>query len=340
MMGDKEQALKTTVADSRSLSPALPAAWTAEALVSRNVPRMAPDVTAGAVRRALTTTAYDSVEDIAVCEGDRFVGLIRIEEVLTAVESALVRDIMDADPPFVTSTEHREAAAWKAVRRGEGSLPVVDDEGRFVGLIPPWRMLGVLLAEHDEDVARLSGFMGSARTALETSEESIPRRYWHRLPWLVLGLLGSVGAAVIISGSEEALAENLVLAFFMPGIVYMADAVGTQTEALVIRGLSVGVGIGDVVRRELITGLLIGASLAAIFLPTVAIGWGRVDVAVAVALSLFAACSTATGVALALPWLLNRFGRDPAFGSGPLATVIQDLVSIVLYFAITGAIVR
>ena len=312
----------------------------ASGLVCRNVPRVSPDSTAGAIRRALATTAYDSVEDIAVCEEGRLVGLIRIEDVLIAPETALARDMMDADPPFVKATEDREAAAWKAVQHGEGSLAVVDDAGYFVGLIPPWRMLGVLLAEHDQDVARLGGFLISAASALATSEESVPRRYWHRLPWLVVGLLGSVGAAVIVSGSEKTLAENLVLAFFMPGIIYMADAVGTQTEALVIRGLSVGVGIGHVVRRELITGGLIGASLASIFLPIVLLGWGRVDVAVAVALSLFAACSTATGVALFLPWVLHRFGSDPAFGSGPLATVVQDLISIVLYFAITGAIVR
>jgi magnesium transporter len=310
-----------------------------EELVCRNVPRVAPDATAAEIRRALLCTVYESVEDIAVCEGDHLVGLLRIEDLLAAPEDTLARDLMDADPPVVTPAVDQEVAAWKAVERSECSLAVVDDVGHFVGLIAPWRLLAVLLSEHDEDVARLSGFLHSASSALVTSEESVARRFWHRLPWLALGLAGSVGAAVIVSGSEESLSENIILAFFMPGIVYMADAVGTQTEALVIRGLSVGVTIGHVVRRELITGLLIGAALAAIFLPVVLLGWGRVDVAVAVALSLFAACSTATGVALVLPWVLDRLGKDPAFGSGPLATVIQDLLSIVLYLAITGAIV-
>lgn len=321
-------------------SPQLERDDAASGLVCRNVPRARPDATIDTVRQELTSTTFESVEDIAVCEGDVLVGLIRIEDVLSAPGTTLAHEIMDADPPRVTSAEDREAAAWKAVQRSECSLAVVDDMGHFVGLIPPWRMLAVLLTEHDEDVARLGGFMSSASAALATSEESVGRRYWHRIPWLALGLLGSVGAAAIVSGSERSLSENIALAFFLPGIVYMADAVGTQTEALVIRGLSVGVGIGNVVRREIITGLLIGGSLAGVFLPIVLVGWGRADIAVAVALSLFAACSTATGVALVLPWLLNRLGRDPAFGSGPLATVIQDLVSIVLYFAIAGAIVR
>jgi magnesium transporter len=120
----------------------------------------------------------------------------------------------------------------------------------------------------------------------------------------------------------------------VPGVVYLADAVGTQTEALVIRGLSVGVPIGRVARRELLTGLLVGVALALAFFPAAWLLWGQSNVAFAVALSLMAACSIATMVAMALPWLFHRLGSDPAFGSGPLATVIQDLLSIVLYFVI------
>jgi magnesium transporter len=131
-----------------------------------------------------------------------------------------------------------------------------------------------------------------------------------------------------------------MLAFFIPGIVYLADAVGTQTEALVIRGLSVGVGIGHVVRREIYTGLFVGITLALVFLPLSWWRWGEGALATAVALSIFVACATASFVALSLPWLLNRLGIDPAFGSGPLATVIQDLLSVIIYLAIATAMLR
>ena len=123
------------------------------------------------------------------------------------------------------------------------------------------------------------------------------------------------------------------LVFFIPGIVYMADAVGTQTETRIIRGLSVGVPVGEVVRRELLTGVLVGLAVSVVFLPVALWRWDS-DVALAAALALLAACSTATVVAMALPWLLSRMGRDPAYGSGPLATVIQDLASILIYFVI------
>ncbi len=67
--------------------------------------------------------------------------------------------------------------------------------------------------------------------------------------------------------------------------------------------------------------------------------WGEVQVVLAVALALFAACSTATVVAMTLPWIFCRFGQDPAFGSGPLATVIQDLLSLLIYFGVVAVIV-
>ena len=130
----------------------------------------------------------------------------------------------------------------------------------------------------------------------------------------------------------------MLLAFFLPGVVYMADAVGTQTETVLIRGLSIGVSVRSVLRRELVTGALIGLALAAAFFPFALAAWGDGRVVLAVGLALFSSSSIATLVAMTLPWLFQRFGYDPAFGSGPLATVIQDLLSIVVYFAIASAI--
>jgi magnesium transporter len=118
----------------------------------------------------------------------------------------------------------------------------------------------------------------------------------------------------------------------------MADAVGTQTEAVVIRGISVGVPVRHVVARELTSGLIIGLLIAAAFFPFAYLVWGDGRVAATVALALLASTATATGVAMALPYALDRLGRDPAFGSGPLATVVQDLLSIVIYFAVAVAL--
>jgi membrane protease YdiL (CAAX protease family) len=96
-------------------------------------------------------------------------------------------------------------------------------------------VLAVLAAEHDEDLARLSGFTHDVAAARHASVESVGRRFRHRLPWLLLGLAGAVASADLVGSFEGQLERNVILAFFIPGIVYMADAVGTQTETLVVR---------------------------------------------------------------------------------------------------------
>jgi magnesium transporter len=141
-----------------------------------------------------------------------------------------------------------------------------------------------------------------------------------------------------VAGFEQGLATHVELAFFIPGIVYIADAVGTQTEVLVVRGLSVGVSIGRIVWRELATGLSLGLILALLAFPAV-LYWVNRPVALTVSMSIWAASTVATLVAMSLPWLISRFGADPAFGSGPLATVIQDLLSLAIYFTLASYLV-
>ena len=283
---------------------------------------------------------FGSVAHVVVLdEANRLVGLARTEDLLTAEPDTTLGELMDPDPPTISEGQPEEVAAWKAVRHGESALAVVTEDRTFITLIPPRRMVEVLLTEHDEDLARLGGYLASTASARHAIEEPVVPRLRHRLPWLLVGLAGAVVAALIVGRYESQVERNVLIAFFIPGIVYMADAVGTQTEALVIRGLSVGVPIGRVLRRELITGLLIGIALAAAFVPIGLRLCGDARVVLAVALALLAACSTATIVAMALPWAFKRLGRDPAFGSGPLGTVIQDLLSLVIYLALASAIV-
>jgi magnesium transporter len=303
------------------------------------VPVATIDDTTEAVRNALTGRQFDSAADVAVCDGDRLLGLVTIERLLAAPASSTMRELMDDTPPIAAPGIDQEQAAWQAVTHGESSLALVGDDGRFRGLVPPQRLLGVLLAEHDEDMARLGGFQHDAAAARGASTERVRRRLRHRLPWLLIGLAGAVIAAAVVGVFAKDLEDQVELAFFVPGIVYMADAVGTQTETLVIRGLSVGIPIGSVVRRELLTGLLVGIILSTLFFPLSLLGWGDVEVSVAVSIALFAACSTATLVAMSLPWAISRLGADPAFGSGPLATVVQDLLSLLIYFSVAQLIV-
>ena len=308
----------------------------AAGLATRRVPTARAAETAGAARAALVGNVYDSADDVAVLDGDRLAGLVPIEQLLAAPEDRPLGAIMDPDPPVVGPETDQERAAWTMIDRGESSLAVIDAAGRFLGLIAPQRMLAVLLAAHDEDLARLGGYLAGTSRARQAAEEPVLQRLWHRLPWLLVGLAGAMAAALIVGAFEDELQAKLVLAFFVPGVVYMADAVGTQTETLLIRGLSVGIAMRTVVRRELITGLILGVAVGAAFLLFAWLTWGDGRAAASVALALFASCSIATFVAMVLPWAFQRLGQDPAFGSGPLATVIQDLLSIAIYFTIAA----
>lgn len=304
------------------------------------VPLAAPMETVRTVVERILGGRYEHVSDIVVCSDGRYLGLIRMEDLIAAEPSLTAGDLVDPAGPVVDPGEDQNAAAWRLVEHGERSLPVLDSNGQFVGLIPPERIMRVLLEHHERDLARLGGFLGEASQARISAEEPVLRRLWHRLPWLVVGLVGAMLAAELLQAFEAQLGRTVALALFIPGIVYMADAVGTQTETLVVRGLSVGISIRSVVRREALTGMLVGCTLATLLLPY--LWWTQHDaeVAITVALAILASCSIATIVAMLLPSLLYRLGRDPAFGSGPLATVVQDLLSLLAYLAIAAVIIR
>jgi magnesium transporter len=307
------------------------------------VPVCSRDDLAGPLRQALAGRHFACADDVAVCEGEpsrrRLVGVIPVERLLGARDDEAAEDLMDRDPPVVAPGLDQERAAWKAVQHGEATLAVVGADGIFRGFVAPSRLLGAVLRNYDDDFARLGGYLASTASARHAIEEPLHSRLWHRVPWLLVGLLGSALSAGLVRGFEGQIAQDLRLAFFVPGVVYMADAVGTQTEALVIRGLSVGASMRTALRLESFTGVAMGLLLGLVTFPTVWLVLGSVDLALAVALALFAACSVATVVAMGLPWLMHRSGRDPAYGSGPLSTVVQDLLSLLIYFWVASVLV-
>jgi magnesium transporter len=303
-----------------------------------DVPAVSVEDRAADARAALVGRSFTCATDIAALDGERFAGLVPLEVLLSADDETTLAELV-VDAAVVAPGDDLETATRTTARHGGRSVAVVDDQGRFHGLVPAERLLLVLELEHEEDIARLGGFMAGASAARSASQEEVRRRLWHRLPWLGLGLLGAMASAVVVGSFEDELRAQVLLAFFIPAVVYMADAVGTQTETVVIRGMALGVPIRAIFVRELVTGLVIGGLLGASFFVFAAAFWGDERVAAAVGISLGVSCSIATVVAMALPYGLDRLGRDPAFGSGPLATVVQDLLSIIVYFAVAMLVV-
>ena len=198
-------------------------------------------------------------------------------------------------------------------------------------------MLQVLLEERNEDLARRAGetAVERARTAVV---EPMARRIRHRLPWLLVGVGGAMAAAGVVGAFEADLKQRVILAYFLPAIVYIAGAVGMQTETLLIRAMSAGVAVRDLVRGESMTGIVIGVVLAAVAFLIALVGWGDAEVALTLGIGIVAASAVATMLALALPVALVRLGFDPAFGSGPIATVVQDVTTVAIYLSVARLI--
>lgn len=303
-----------------------------------SVPVVTSDEDVSTIRNRIIGQSYECLSHIVVCDAEQLVGIIRIEDLFATNGEAKASDIVDHDPPIIKPGADNEIVAWTAVHHKESAIAVVNEHGVFQGLIPPYLLLQVLLKEHEEDLSRLGGFLQGTHKARAALQEPFLKRFWHRLPWLLLGLMGAFIAAKIVNGYEGKLQEQLTIAFFIPGIVYLADAVGTQTETIIVRGLSVGVSIRKALWQELITGIAIGVILAVVAYPFLVWNWNDQELALATSLALFAACSTATIVAMALPVFFDFVDIDPAYGSGPIATVIQDVLSILIYFIIVTSI--
>jgi magnesium transporter len=269
----------------------------------------------------------------------RLVGQSPLQALLASPPDRPVREFMAAVPAVVTPETDQEHAATIAIRHRLAAVPVVDADGRLLGILPPEALMEVLRAEHLEDLHRLAGVRRDDVMARQAIEGPPLRRARDRLPWLLIGLAGSALVTIVMALFESTLQSTVAVAFFVPGIVYLADAIGTQTEAAAVRGLSlVHEPLRQLVWGELRTGVLMGLTLAAIALPGVWLVSGEPSLAIAVAGALLTAGAVATTVGLLLPWLLARFGRDPAYGSGPLATVVQDLLSILIYLTIVSLV--
>lgn len=160
-----------------------------------------------------------------------------------------------------------------------------------------------------------------------------------RLPWLLIGLVGGTLASFIVSRFEDILVKNISLAFFLPIIVYMSDAVGTQTETIFVRDLSKHkLNFWKYLLKEIFIGITLGIILG-ILVGIIAKFWiGANEIALTVGIAMFANVVLAPIIAIIVPEILFKERSDPALGAGPFTTVLQDLISIFIYFVVATAI--
>ena len=174
----------------------------------------------------------------------------------------------------------------------------------------------------------------------DDSHEKLDVLIKERLPWLLIGLIGGIFATILVSKFEHILTSNISLAFFLPVIGYMADAIGTQTENIYVRHLA---KFKDNFFQYLFKEILIGLSFGVFFgflLGVFANFWLKdTQVAMTIALAMFVNGTIAPVVALIVPEIIYREHKDPALGAGPFTTIVQNILSLSVYLAIASIII-
>lgn len=189
--------------------------------------------TAGSVISRIREAKDRSWELVCVIDKDqRLLATLTAAELLALADTTPLGEVVQGDRVHVLPGTDQEKMASIALHHGVGSLPVVDEDGRLIGVVGPTKLMNILRREHVEDLHRLAGITRESDQAREALEEPPMRRLRHRLPWLVVGLGGSMVATLVVARFEVALTAKPALAFFVPGLVYLADAIGTQSEAV------------------------------------------------------------------------------------------------------------
>jgi magnesium transporter len=312
---------------------------TVKELMTTSVPKAQPDETVGVALKRLREQKPEEASHLyLIDEASVLTSQVPIERLIAAAPETRLGDLRGDPPIEVRPDDDAEMVALLAVERHDADVAVVDDKRELIGAIPIGRLLRLLHEAHVDEILRRAG-VGAGHPSPAEAHETI-RAFRARMPWLALGLLGGMLAGGVAGIFEESLKREVTLAFFLPLVVYMADAIGTQTETILVRRMVYGrVPLFAQLRREALLGLLIGLTIGGAAWMGLWLLDGRGHVAVVVALTILCSSIIATLIASLLPWILDRMGFDPAMASGPVATVLQDLLSVAIYLGIATAII-
>lgn len=270
-------------------------------------------------------------------------GVVTVKDLLLSDDEAIIEDIMDRNVIFATTTEDQEEVSEKISDYDLLAIPVVDKEGRLVGIVTVDDVIDVMEQEATEDIEKMAGTLPSDKPYSRTSALEGWKR---RIPWLMFLMLSATFTSMVINSFEDALNAQAVLIGFIPMLMGTGGNSGSQASVAVIRSLS----LGDteprdalfVVWKELRTAVLCGISLAVVnFLKMLTVdrmllGNPEVTVIVAatVSLSIVLIVIFAKVVGSMLPIVAEKLGVDPAVMANPLISTITDTVSLLIYFTI------
>jgi magnesium transporter len=312
-------------------------------LVTTNVPIVSPDTKVSEVMELIAKQDWDSVSQIYVVSkiGDELLGLIPLTKLISSSASMLCEDLLQRPAVVLYEETDRERVAVEAISNNLKSIPVMDKEGRFKGAVTADKIIDVLHEEHLEDFLRSSGIRGRGSKILDFVNSNFFEILKARLPWLMVGLFIGLGASFVVSQFEETLQKYTALAFFISMVAYMSDSIGTQSETIFIRSQTIlKFSFLTYVLREWVVGLLIGGILGIVAGIFAYFLFGSYQIGIILAVSLFFSMSFATVLACITPIVLKWLGKDPAVGSGPFTTAIQDVVSLLIYFSVAMTVIK
>lgn len=311
-------------------------------VMTDKVPVITPEMTVGDAFEFLHRSAqrYVTINYVYVVDASgSLIGVLSVREIFSIDKQRKVGEVAQRTPLYTVHPEtHQEKAAYVALRHGIKAIPVIDRHGKFVGEVTADSVLRILHKEMHEDTLKRAGIRHPGAVHSDVFHLSILTSFRHRIPWLLLGLVGGMLAAKVIGLFEEILSKNLILAAFIPLIVYMSDAVGTQMEAYIIRDLAVERDIPFIryILRHGVVVFFIGLALGGLLFSMFGLSTGNWFMALVLAVSLFAAVLSSLCTGLLVPYIFSRYALDPADASGPVATIIQDILSIVIYFTVAS----
>ncbi|WFO74678.1 magnesium transporter [Desulfurococcaceae archaeon MEX13E-LK6-19] len=280
---------------------------------------------------------YDKLNYVYVVDDEgKLVGWVDIRTLMTKPRDKKIGEIAQEPPATVNVLTDREEAARLVVKYDLTEIPVVDDEGRLVGVITVDDIIDVIVAESTEDLLKFGGLLEAVKGSYLTARAiELARR---RATWLiVLYMLESITVSVI-SRFESVLASVIALSFFIPLLTDTGGNTGSQSATLVIRSLATGEARISDFFRIIVKELSASSILAMIMAP---IGFGiayaislNLMVALTVALALSVIIVVASMLGVLLPFIAVMFKLDPALISAPLITTVADITGITLYFTI------
>jgi len=316
---------------------------TAGGRMIENVPLCQPEENIFDIRKRIFERAkeFETLNYIYVVNKEkRLLGVFSVKEILQSPDKMKIEKVMEEKVIKVDPYTDQEKVAILALKHNLKAIPVIDNNNRFLGVVPSDVILDILHLENVEDFLKAAGIHSSLAKTLKGSSLFLTKI---RTPWLILGLFGGIFAAQIVNFFETPLKTHFILAAFIPLIVYMADAVGTQTETLFIRSLVLNsqFGIKKYLLREIKISILMGLILGS-FLFFLSILWFNTPyfIGIILGISLFFTILIAILIGIFIPWFLQKLKKDPAIGSGPFGTIIRDILSLIIYFVFASLMLK